>query len=206
VNGERAEQATASAPGGSSQDSAVVDAALAHPSSDEVVAIVRDHASYVWRTLRFMGVREADLDDACQEVFIVVCRKLEGFEARSSIKTWLRGICLKKAAAYRRRAHVRNEVPVATPAEEPAPDCPERTLKQRQQLALLHRALDHLDDDKRAVFVLYEIEGLAMREVAETIGCALQTAYSRHHAARERVEAFVRRSSFDALGLEGDRP
>ena len=165
---------------------------VAPRTSSEVVAIVREHAAYVWRTLRFMGVPDADLEDACQEVFIVVCKKLDDFEARSSIKTWLHGICLRKAAAYRRRAHVRKEV-LAAPREEAAPDCPERTLKERQQLALLHRALESLDDDKRAVFVLYEIEQLSMKEVADALGCALQTAYSRYHAARERVASFVRR-------------
>lgn len=161
---------------------------------EQTIAIVQEHATYVWRTLRFMGVRDSDLEDACQEVFIVVCKKLHSFEARSSLKTWLRGICLRKAAAYRRRAHVRNEVPVAHPQETLAPDCPEQTLKQRQQLAVLHRALDTLDDDKRAVFVLYEIEELPMKDVAEALDCALPTAYSRYYAAREQVTAFVRRS------------
>jgi RNA polymerase sigma-70 factor (ECF subfamily) len=178
----------------------------APPTSAEVVAVVQQHAAYVWRTLRFMGVREADLEDACQEVFIVVCRKLESFEERSSIKTWLRGICLRKAAAYRRRAHVRNEVPVAEPQEVSAPDCPEQSLKQRQQLAVLHRALDTLDDDKRAVFVLYEIEELSMKEVSEALGCALQTAYSRYHAAREQVTAFARRSALESAAQKGESP
>jgi RNA polymerase sigma-70 factor (ECF subfamily) len=171
--------------------------------ASEVVAIVREHGPFVWRTLRFMGVREADLEDASQEVFIVVCRKLDEFEARSSLRTWLRGICVRKAAAYRRRAHVRNEVPVAAPAEELAPDCPEQSVKNREQLEMLHRALDTLDDDKRAVFVLYEIEELSMKEVSESLGCALQTAYSRYYAAREAVSQFVRRSALERQSTGG---
>jgi RNA polymerase sigma-70 factor, ECF subfamily len=160
---------------------------------DDIVAIVQEHTSYVWRTLRFLGVRQADLDDACQEVFIVVLRKVEEFEGRSSLKTWLRGICIKTAAAHRRRAHLRSEIPMSGPPDRPGADDPEGDLHQQERLALLDEALNALDDDKRAVFVLYEIEGLPMKEVAEAVGCPLQTAYSRHHAARALVAAHARR-------------
>lgn len=164
---------------------------------DEVIAIVRQHTDFVWRSLRFLGVRERDLDDACQEVFIVVCRKLPEFEERSSLKTWLRGICVKTAAAHRRRAHVRHETPVALHKEELALGTPEIDLENERRLALLQRALDALDDDRREVFVLYEIEQMTMKEVAEVLGCKLQTAYSRYHSAKEQVTAFVQRESGD---------
>jgi RNA polymerase sigma-70 factor (ECF subfamily) len=160
---------------------------------ESVAAIVREHADFVWRTLRFLGVRHADLDDACQEVFIVVLRKLESLEKRSSLKAWLRGICVKKAAAYRRRAHVQREVSVAEPAEERLASTPESHVTQREKLDLLERALETLSEEQRAVFVLYEIEGLPMKAVAEAVGCPLQTAYSRHRVAREQVAAFARK-------------
>lgn len=175
----------------------------AHPTARQIAEIVREHSAFVWRTLRFLGVRSADLDDACQEVFLVVCRKLGSFEARSSIKTWLRGICVKTAAAYRRKAYVRREVPVESPDRDQAsPGSPEQEMKSKEQLALLDRALDALDGDKRDVFVLYEIEELTMREVAEAVGCPLQTAYSRYHAAKERITESVRRASAEARAPE----
>ena len=64
--------------------------------------------------------------------------------------------------------------------------------------AFVQQLLDALDDDKRAVLVLYEIEGLSMREVAEVVGCPLQTAYSRLHAGRELL-----RAAWEATEQEG---
>ncbi len=171
---------------------------MAMSTRDEVTSIVREHSDFVWRTLRFWGVRDRDLEDATQEVFIVVCRKLDTFEGRSSMRTWLAGICKRTAAAHRRKAHVRRELPVETVAEpeDKAPqETPEGELQQHQELTLLQRALDSLDDDKREVFVLYEIEQMSMPEVAKALGCKLQTAYSRYHVAKERVIAFVKRES-----------
>lgn len=163
---------------------------LLKPGARPTVREVFDeHASYIWRTFRHLGMPEADVEDLCQEVFVVVHRKLGEFEGRSSLKTWLYGICLRVAADHRRRAHVRNERAQADPAEHLAaagelqPDVRAETRAQLQAL------LATLDEDKRTVLVLYELEGLTMKEVAEAIGCPLQTAYSRLHAARERVVA-----------------
>jgi RNA polymerase sigma-70 factor (ECF subfamily) len=160
-----------------------------------VSRIVREHGIFVWRTLRRLGVREADVDDVCQEVFVVVNRKLAEFEPRASQKSWLYGICVRSAAAHRRRASVRREVPTESPDEGATARGPDATLESRQGLAMLDRALDTLDEDKREVFVLYEIEELTMSEVASILGCPLQTAYSRHSAARAHVVAFFKRAS-----------
>ena len=73
--------------------------------------IFDEHARYVWRTLRHLGVADADLEDVCQEVFVTVHRKLPEFEGRSKLRTWLYGICLRVASDYRRRAYVRRERP-----------------------------------------------------------------------------------------------
>jgi RNA polymerase sigma-70 factor (ECF subfamily) len=152
-----------------------------------------EHAAFVWRTLRHLGVPESDIEDSCQDVFVAIHRKLDGFEGRSSLKTWIYGICLRVASDRRRRAHVRRELPVA--------DLPSRAVEPTQvddyergrARALLSALLDQLDEDKRAVFVLYEIEGLPMKEIAKAVGCPLQTAYSRLHAARRLVLAAAQR-------------
>ena len=163
--------------------------------------IVREHGAFVWRTLRRLGVREADIDDVCQEVFVVVHRKLPEFEPRASIKSWLYGISIRAAAAHRRKAPVRREVPTESPEEGAAAHGgPEASLESRETLAMLDRALDALDSDKREVFVLYEVEELTMSEVAQIVGCPLQTAYSRHSAARAHVVAFFRRLSLPLGG------
>jgi RNA polymerase sigma-70 factor (ECF subfamily) len=136
-------------------------------------------------------VREADVEDVCQEVFVVVHRKLADFEGRSSLRTWIYGICARTASDYRKSARVRHEIVTDTPPEATSDAKQHDVIVLREARAKLDRILDQLDDDKRAVFVLYEIEELSMNEVAEALGCPLQTAYSRLHAARKIVEGAI---------------
>lgn len=157
------------------------------PSVD-VAAIVREHGGYAWRVLRRLGVAERDVPDMAQEVFLVVHRKLAEFEGRSNVRTWLYGICVRMASDYRRRAVHRYEVPSEAPGEVLGADA----AAQHEARDLLDRLLSSLDDDKRAVFVLYEIEQLLMKEIAEILECPLQTAYSRLHAARAEMAQLVR--------------
>ena len=143
-----------------------------------------EHARYIWRTLRHLGVPDADTPDLCQEVFVTVHRKLSSFEGRSSLRTWLYGICIRVASEHRRKAYVRHERPASEPAAEQASHSghgPDSSLEQR---LAVQRLLAVLDEDKRLVVVLYEIEGFSMKEVAEIVECPLQTAYSRLHAGR----------------------
>lgn len=156
--------------------------------------IFRQYAPFVWRGLRRLGIAESDVDDVCQEVFVVVHRKLGEFEGRSSLKTWIYGICARTASDYRRSGRVRREVITEAPPEAPHEGGQHEALALKQARATLDRILDDLDDDKRSVFVLYEIEELTMAEVAEALGCPLQTAYSRLHAARKLVELGVQRA------------
>jgi RNA polymerase sigma-70 factor (ECF subfamily) len=160
-------------------------------SQPDVAGVVREHASYVWRALRRLGVSESDVPDVAQEVFVVVFRRIADFEGRSSVRTWIYGICVRTAADYRKRAHRRYERPTDTLAEQVAVE--DRALAAREARAELDSILSVLDEDKRAVFVLYELEELDMKEVAAALGCPLQTAYSRLHAARAKVTEEARR-------------
>lgn len=153
--------------------------------------IFREYAPFTWRALRRLGVPESDVEDVCQEVFVVVHRKLGDFEGRSSLKTWIYGICARTASDYRRSGRVRREVVTDAPPEGTHEASQHDVLQMREARKALDRILDQLDDDKRSVFVLYEIEELTMAEVAEALQCPLQTAYSRLHAARKLVEAAV---------------
>jgi RNA polymerase sigma-70 factor (ECF subfamily) len=112
------------------------------------------------------------------------------------MRTWLYGIAVRVAAAQRRRSHARHEVATEEPIalETTSSSNPESAAGEREALVMLDRALDELDDDKRAVFILYEVEGLEMPEVAEALACPVQTAYSRLHAARKTVEQSMRRA------------
>jgi RNA polymerase sigma-70 factor (ECF subfamily) len=161
-----------------------------------------EQAPFVWRTLRYLGVPPADLPDVCQEVFITVHRKLESFEGRSAFRTWLYRICQRAASDHRRRAYVRREVPTESPTDaagqQPSQIDAVSHLEARGELAF---ALELLDEQKRAVFVLYEVEGLTMREVADVLDCPLQTAYSRLHAARRILSDELEREASNAEGV-----
>lgn len=157
-------------------------------------AIVQDHAAFLLRTVRRLGVAEGDVEDVAQEVLVIVHRKLAQYDARCSMRGWIFGIATRVCADYRRSARVRRER-VSDPMPETAIAADQEELLERTRTrALLDRALDELDADKRAVFVLYELEGLEMQEVAEMVGCPIQTAYSRLHAARDRVRARLERA------------
>jgi RNA polymerase sigma-70 factor (ECF subfamily) len=131
----------------------------------------------------------------CQEVFIVVHRKLPEFEGRSTVQTWIYGICLRTASDYRRRAYFRRESAVADVPEKVVQPMQEEGLAQKQASERLAQLLDQLDEAKRQVFVLYEIEELEMKQVADIVGCPLQTAYSRLRAARKLLADAIENES-----------
>jgi RNA polymerase sigma-70 factor (ECF subfamily) len=153
------------------------------------------HFDYVWRILARLGVRSAELEDAVQEVFIVVHRRLGSFDTRRPIRPWLGGIAHRVALAERRRARHRREQLCDAPAQaEPAPaSSPEASLIARQKRERVHAALQSLDLDRRTVFVMYEMEGISGAEIAEALGIPLNTVYSRLRIARERFRQTAER-------------
>ena len=152
------------------------------------------HFDFVWRSARRMGVHEAAVDDVVQEVFLVAHRRLSGFEGRSSVKTWPFGILLRVVSDHRRRLRRKgghSELPEGLAAAERS--CPAEQAQQRAKVRLLHSLLDELDDDKRAVFVLAELEQMTAPEIADALSIKLNTVYSRLRAARKKFEAALAR-------------
>jgi len=150
---------------------------------------------FVWRSARRMGVAEASVDDVVQEVFLVAHRRLADFEGRSSVKTWLFGILLRVVSDHRRTIRRKGglaQLPEGL-AAEPGESCPEEQANKRERLRLLHELLSQLDDDKRAVFVLAELEQMTAPEIAEALGVKMNTVYSRLRAARKSFEAALGR-------------
>jgi len=162
---------------------------MAPISFDQLFA---DHVRYVGRTLRYLGVPEADLDDACQEVFIVVHRRIGELERPDGVRSWIRQVCVHVAQNARRAVRRRRDAGI-DPPEVPTPATQDANVERGEMRTRLLAILDRLSEEQRAVFVLYEIEQLAMAEVAVAVGCPLQTAYSRLHVARARVEQEVSR-------------
>lgn len=158
--------------------------------------LFRRYAPYVLHALPYLGVAESDVEDICQDVFATVYQNLGKFQGRSSIRTWIYGICLNKVLNYRRAAFRRRERLEAT-SEEGVASHQLTQLEQKQTRLILQRALADLALDKREVFVLYEIEELPMSEVAQALGCPLFTAYSRLYAARRDIKNAVERLTAD---------
>lgn len=151
-----------------------------------------EFAPYVLRVLPRMGVAAADAEDVAQDVFLTVYRALPAFEGRSSVRTWVYGICIRVAGNYRQRAHRRHEQLMAAPEERtPLRDgrTPARELEAQRTLAALDAALNQLSDVQRVVFVLHEIEQLPVSEIAAMLECPKFTVYARLYAARQSVRA-----------------
>jgi RNA polymerase sigma-70 factor, ECF subfamily len=147
--------------------------------------IYREHLDYVWQSLRRLGVPGADLEDVAHEVFVVVHRRLADYDRARPIRPWLFGIAYRVASEYRRKA-VRREQPGS--AEVAATDTsPEMRAVKNQAIALAQRALAELDDDPRAVFVLAELDGVPVTDVATTLEIPVNTAYTRLRRARLAV-------------------
>jgi RNA polymerase sigma-70 factor (ECF subfamily) len=175
-------------------------AATTAPDEREVLsAIYREHFAFVWRSLRRLGAPEHALEDATQDVFLVAARRIDEFEGRSSIRTWLFGIAMRVVRTQRRTTwrHQRKVDALATASPETSGGDP---MAQRDAQRLLLTLLDQLDDDKRVVYVLAELEGMTAVEIAEGLGANVNTIYTRLRAARQQLRAAA------AEHLEGTTP
>jgi RNA polymerase sigma-70 factor (ECF subfamily) len=171
-------------------------------SVSEFESVYRANFDAIWRTLRRMGVPDKDATDAAQEVFLIAYRRLDEFEGRSTMKTWLFGIAFRVASNRRRAGLSQREVlgEHALAAVEPEGNL-ELELEQRQQLRLLERALSTLPLDQRAVFTMYEMEGLTGHEIASALELPAGTVRSRLRLARAAFTRSVRKLTGDSRPL-----
>ncbi len=155
--------------------------------------VYRAYAAVVWRTLRRLGVPESQVDDAVQDVFLIVHRRLPDFEGRSSLKTWVYGIVLRVAKDYRRaetRHHNRIErLAELLVSDPPLGHCPAEAAERQEANLLVHTILDSLPDEQREMLVLVELEEVPVREAAQAVGTRLRTCQRRLQAARAAFSA-----------------
>jgi len=147
-----------------------------------------------------LGVPAHEAQDLCQEVLLTVHRKLPDFDGQS-LRGWLYGICVRMASDYRRSARVRREVVSEAPPDAGIEASQGDELDRKRRLARLLAALELLDEGKRAAFVLHEVEGLTLAEVAEALQTPLQTVYSRIRAAH----ALIRRAFEQPAPTQGNQ-
>lgn len=162
-------------------------------SSEGFQEIYATSAPFVFRTMKHLGVPRDQIEDAVQDVFLVVLRRLSDFEGRSTIRTWIYGIAIRVAGDHLKKAKRRSRqepLPLHLAATRPTPL---DDAAQAERVRILHEILSALSDEKRAVFVLAEIEGLTVPEIAAALGVKLNTVYSRLRLARADVAKALER-------------
>lgn len=183
------------------------------PASSRVVArptfaqLYEEHFAFAWRSARRLGTPAAEVEDVVQEIFAVAHRRLPAFEGRSSAKTWLFGIVANVVRAHRRVLGRRHPQALdggagqvddgadleALPDHSEGPEGPHDRAARREAARVVDGVLDALDDDRRAVFVLAELEQMTAPEIAVAIGIPVNTVYSRLRLAREDFAAAAAR-------------
>ncbi len=165
----------------------------AHEQEDRLRlrALLNEHFQLVWRTLRRLGVATPDLDDASQQVFLVVSRKLSAIELGKE-KPFIFQTALRVASDARRTVRRRHEVldPTLLQGVDTSPG-PEAITLRKQARALLDAVLDDMPIELRAVFVFFEIEEMSSIEIGELLGIPTGTVASRLRRAREAFQARV---------------
>lgn len=150
---------------------------------------------FVWRNVLRLGVPRSATDDVTQEVFIVVHRKLATFEGRSALGTWIYTILRRVVRDYLRsptRTMASSTVDLESFSNTLAASV-EQPLAQEQALAMVQQILTSMDEEKREVFVLAELEQMTAPEIAEMTGMNLNTIYARLRSARQQFDDIVLR-------------
>ncbi len=156
-------------------------------------ACYREHHAFVWRSLHRLGVPRQLLDDAVHDTFLVVARRLGEFEGRASMRTWLFAIAMRVAqSVYRDRTRERRNAGALLAVSDLTSATPHAAARSDAAIAL-QRLLSELDEDKRAVFIMAELEQMTAPEIAVTLGVKLPTVYSRLRLAKAQLERSVQR-------------
>lgn len=156
-------------------------------------AIYERYFDFVWRSARALGVENASLDDVVQEVFLVVHKKLAGFEGRSSIRTWLMGIVINSVRDQRRtirRKGNNEDLPDELRDESEGPFA---HVERKGAAEMFTSILETMSEDQRTVFVLAELEQLTLAEAGEALSLSPNTVASRLRLARKQFDRQVER-------------
>jgi RNA polymerase sigma-70 factor (ECF subfamily) len=161
------------------------------PPTVDFRTVYESHFDYVFHSLRRLGAPERDLEDLIHEVFLAFYRS--GYDPARPLKPWLFGIAFRVASDWRRRAQHRYEVPTEPrDMASPAPRADEQ-VEARERRALVLAALQAIELSRRAVFVMHDIDGLSMPEIAAVLEAPLNTLYSRLRLARAEFADAVKR-------------
>ncbi len=169
-------------------------------------AIYESLVDYVWNVVRRMGVPQADAEDVVQEVFVTIYRRLGEFEGRAQLKTWVFTIAVHLVQHYF-RTHARKPGDRASAkgteihalVDHPE-NGPANHVERREGCDALDRVLAQLDEAKRLVFVLAEVEQMTLVEIGVIVGANPNTVATRLRAARQAFEKALARFQTRELG------
>jgi RNA polymerase sigma-70 factor, ECF subfamily len=173
--------------------------------SERVERIVREQLDTVWRTARRLGVPNAEIDDVAQEVMLVVVRRIDDIEPAKE-RAFVAATTVRVTANWRRRERRHPEkpsdvldalgsdpeYPSSRQGLEPGEHCVERARK----LQLLNAALEAMTEPQRVAFILFELEELTAREIAEQLRLPEAAVVSRARRAREAFASFCERHGY----------
>jgi RNA polymerase sigma-70 factor (ECF subfamily) len=163
------------------------------PSFEQIYA---EYVAFSWRVLRHLGVPDASIDDAAQELWVVVYRRLAGFEGRAALRSWLFGIAINIVRTGRRsreRQDRRERERVLPDPWESARVDPLERERQREAFELVHGFLADLDEQRRMIFVSVLLEGMSAPEAAAALGLEVDLVQNRVRALRRSFKQWLER-------------
>lgn len=169
-------------------------AAGTSPPAHEFRAIYEREFSYVWNALVRLGVRGENLQDFAHDVFATSYRKLPTYDRSRPIRPWLFGIAYRTVVDARRKQSHGREVGAPLPEVVDPSRSPEAKVAVTQARQIAQRIIDRMDLDRRAVFVMHDLEGHSVPDISEALGVPLNTAYSRLRLARAEFNEQVERA------------
>jgi RNA polymerase sigma-70 factor (ECF subfamily) len=164
---------------------------------EHFVDVYEAYFDFAWRSVAALGVPAERLEDAVQDVMLVVCRRLAEFEGRSTLRTWIFGIAHHVASNHRRQQRRKGGLE-ELPASLPSPEAdPQQTAMDREDLRFVQRFMNDLDDLSRSLFFCFFVERMSAREVAEALELEIDAVYVRVKTLRRRFHVALDKRSED---------
>lgn len=157
--------------------------------------VYRQHFEFVYRKAARLGGPGFDAEDAAQEVFLVVARKLHTYDGSSQVTTWLYGILINVVRRARRKYALKRLLERSDERSD-APMVGLDTVEVAEARRIAYGVLDKLRAKHREVFILSEFEGLSCEEIAVAVHCRVETVWSRLHYARKEFSSRLRKRGF----------
>lgn len=173
---------------------------------DAMRQLYREHVDAVFRTAcRVLGANDAEVDDVVQHTFLAAIDGAPRFDGRSRLSTWLIGIATRRALDHARARHRRGRWSRLKEWVGLGDGTPERPDARLEGKSVADRALAELTPEQRVVFVLHQVEGHTLQEIADMTDTGISTLHARLGAARKRLDAFLARESDGSMGEGGAR-